>query len=162
MTRRRALGHALVIFLAAGLAAWVSGASPDAQAGAGSGCAFEIAGTWRPEGTAEADPIFLSFSPDGWVSLLESGGQPKVRDFAITAQAKYTLAVTPSSSLRIQFNVQRGNDLLPAGASAWEIAGSGKLLARLVAEDGYRLRRRLIPLIELLNGRAGLPKVWSL
>ena len=48
------------------------------------------------------------------------------------------------------------------GASAWEIAGSGKLLARLVAEDGYMLRRRLIPLIELLNGRAGLPKVWSL
>ena len=48
------------------------------------------------------------------------------------------------------------------GASAWEVAGSGKLLARLVAEDGYALRKRLIPLIELLNGRAGLPKVWSL
>jgi urease accessory protein len=48
------------------------------------------------------------------------------------------------------------------GASAWQVAGSGKLLARLVAEDGYRLRRLLMPLIELLNGRAGLPKVWSL
>ena len=29
-------------------------------------------------------------------------------------------------------------------------------------DDGYALRKRLIPLIGLLNGRAGLPKVWSL
>ena len=47
-------------------------------------------------------------------------------------------------------------------ASAWTVAGSGKLLARLTAEDSYDLRKRLIPLIELLNGRAGLPKVWTL
>lgn len=46
--------------------------------------------------------------------------------------------------------------------SAWEVAGSGKLLARLVAPDSYMLRRRLIPLVELLNGQAGLPKVWTL
>jgi urease accessory protein len=48
------------------------------------------------------------------------------------------------------------------GASAWEVAGSGKLLARLFAGDGYALRRQLIPLVELLNERAGLPKVWTL
>jgi urease accessory protein len=47
-------------------------------------------------------------------------------------------------------------------ASAWTVAGSGKLLARLIAKDSYALRKRLIPLIELLNGRAGLPKVWTL
>lgn len=47
-------------------------------------------------------------------------------------------------------------------ASAWEVAGSGKLLARLVAEDSYVLRKHLVPLIELLNGRAGLPKIWSI
>ena len=115
----------LIISIAAGLAAWASGAPLDARTGAGPVCAFEIAGTWRPEATVEADPIFLTFSPDGWVSLLESGGQPRVRDFAIIAQAKYRLVVTPSSTLRIEFNVQRGNDLLPAGASAWEIAESG-------------------------------------
>ena len=46
-------------------------------------------------------------------------------------------------------------------ASAWDVAGSGKLLARLVADDSYMLRRRLIPLVELLNERAGLPKVWT-
>ena len=51
---------------------------------------------------------------------------------------------------------------MAARASAWTVAGSGKLLARLTAEDSYELRKRLIPLIELLNGRAGLPKVWTL
>jgi len=48
------------------------------------------------------------------------------------------------------------------GASVWSVKKSGKLLARLFAEDGYRLRQRLVPLVELLNGRAGLPKLWSL
>lgn len=54
-----------------------------------------------------------------------------------------------------------------AGVSAWRVggrddAGTGKLLARLVAKDGYDLRRRLVPLLELLNEQAPLPKVWSL
>jgi urease accessory protein len=51
-------------------------------------------------------------------------------------------------------------------ASVWTLAGerhseNGKLLARMVAKDGYDLRRRLVPVLELLNGRASLPKVWS-
>jgi urease accessory protein len=48
------------------------------------------------------------------------------------------------------------------GASFWNVEKSGKLLARLVAADGYQLRKRLVPLVELLNGRAGLPRLWSL
>ena len=48
------------------------------------------------------------------------------------------------------------------GASAWRVGASGKLLARLIAADGYALRQRLVPLVELLNGRAGLPKTWTL
>jgi urease accessory protein len=48
------------------------------------------------------------------------------------------------------------------GASAWEVKKSGKLLARLFAGDSYSLRKRLLPLIELLNGQAGLPKMWSI
>ena len=48
------------------------------------------------------------------------------------------------------------------GASFWQVGRSGKLLARLCAGDGYQLRKRLVPLVELLNGRAGLPKLWSL
>jgi urease accessory protein len=42
------------------------------------------------------------------------------------------------------------------------VKASGKLLARLYAADGYQLRQRLVPLVGLLNGRAGLPKLWSL
>ncbi|MEQ1954586.1 urease accessory protein UreD [Mesorhizobium sp. CN2-181] len=48
------------------------------------------------------------------------------------------------------------------GASAWSVAGTGKLLARLYDGNGYGLRKRLVPLLGLLNGRAGLPKCWSL
>ena len=48
------------------------------------------------------------------------------------------------------------------GASAWSVEGTGKLLARLMAGDGRRLRERLIPLASLLNAGAALPKVWSL
>lgn len=44
------------------------------------------------------------------------------------------------------------------GASSW----NGKLLARLFAEDAYSLRKRLIPLVNLLNREAALPKCWSL
>lgn len=47
-------------------------------------------------------------------------------------------------------------------ASVWSVNKSGKLLARLHAADGYQLRKRLVPLVELLNGQAGLPKLWSL
>ncbi|SMH33832.1 urease accessory protein UreD [Mesorhizobium australicum] len=52
------------------------------------------------------------------------------------------------------------------GVSFWALRGdaqaaNGKLLARLVASDGYDLRRRLVPLLDLLNAQAALPKVWS-
>lgn len=43
------------------------------------------------------------------------------------------------------------------GASAW----MGKLVARLVDHDAYHLRKRLITLLELLNGGTGLPRIWS-
>lgn len=48
------------------------------------------------------------------------------------------------------------------GASTWTVGGTGKLLARLIDGDGYTLRKRLAPLVGLLNGKAGLPKIWSL
>jgi urease accessory protein len=44
------------------------------------------------------------------------------------------------------------------GVSFW----NGKLLARLVDADAYSLRKRLVPLVQLLNQGAALPKCWSL
>ena len=43
------------------------------------------------------------------------------------------------------------------GASAW----SGKLVARLAAQDGFELRKALIPALTVLARGAVLPKVWS-
>ena len=42
-------------------------------------------------------------------------------------------------------------------ASAW----SGKLVARLIARDGFDLRKSLIPALTLLADGASLPKTWS-
>lgn len=44
------------------------------------------------------------------------------------------------------------------GVSFW----NGKLLARLIDADAYSMRKRLVPLVQLLNQGAALPKCWSL
>ncbi|GAA4175566.1 urease accessory protein UreD [Shinella granuli] len=44
------------------------------------------------------------------------------------------------------------------GASQWQ----DKLVLRLVAPDGFALRKKLIPIISHLRGGAGVPKVWTL
>lgn len=49
-----------------------------------------------------------------------------------------------------------------AGVSAWHVAGTGKLLARLVAKDGYELRKCLLRLLPLLNDGAAMPKIWTM
>lgn len=70
------------------------------------------------------------------------------------------LLVAPDAADRLEVvRALAGED---GGASAWMVGGTGKLLARLVASDGYALRRRLAAIVGVLNGRAGLPKVWSL
>ncbi|MFZ1813663.1 MAG: urease accessory protein UreD [Rhizobiaceae bacterium] len=51
---------------------------------------------------------------------------------------------------------------IASGASTWKVAGTGKLLARLVANDSYTLRKVLVPLLCLLNGEAPVPKIWSM
>lgn len=44
------------------------------------------------------------------------------------------------------------------GVSCW----NGKLLARVMAEDSFQLRKILLPLVTLMNFEADLPKVWSI
>jgi urease accessory protein len=45
-----------------------------------------------------------------------------------------------------------------AGASHW----NGKLIVRLIASEGFELRKKLIPAISLLRNGAPAPKVWNL
>ncbi len=47
------------------------------------------------------------------------------------------------------------------GASGAASAWNGKLVARVVARDGFELRKSLIPALMALAGGAPLPKVWS-
>lgn len=70
------------------------------------------------------------------------------------------LLVAPDADLRLERAREIAGD--DGGASAWTVGETGKLLARLYAEDGYSLRKRLVPMVELLNGQAGLPRLWSL
>lgn len=74
------------------------------------------------------------------------------------------LLVGPQASGRIGKvrECLRGFEGIVAGAGFWEIGETGKLLARIVAKDGYCLRNALAPLVRLLNGNAGLPKIWSI
>jgi urease accessory protein len=44
-----------------------------------------------------------------------------------------------------------------SGASAW----NGKLIARLLAEDGFLLRKQIISVLNALAGAERLPKIWT-
>lgn len=69
------------------------------------------------------------------------------------------LMISPDAETRL--DAARGVVGADGDASFWTVGATGKLLARLVAGDGYALRKRLVPLLELLNRQAALPKVWS-
>jgi hypothetical protein len=92
-----------------------------ASSGAKKVCPISIVGTWKPEPTTEANPIFLSFSPEGWVNLLGSSAETSPQDFDVIAQVKYRLdtAATPK---RIDFTAIRGNDVFPPVTTSMVIA----------------------------------------
>ncbi|KQS73046.1 hypothetical protein ASG39_00940 [Rhizobium sp. Leaf371] len=48
------------------------------------------------------------------------------------------------------------------GVSHVVVGGQGKLVARIVATDGFALRKILVPMISHLRRSASVPKVWSL
>lgn len=48
------------------------------------------------------------------------------------------------------------------GISHWSVGTGQKLVARLVAADGFSLRKILIPLLSHLRKNAPVPKVWTL
>ncbi|WP_245294887.1 urease accessory protein UreD [Rhizobium rhizosphaerae] len=48
------------------------------------------------------------------------------------------------------------------GVSHVTVGGQDKLVIRLIAEDGFSLRKTLVPMISHLRMGASLPKVWNL
>lgn len=67
------------------------------------------------------------------------------------------LIVAPDAEDRLAAVRDRLGDC-SGGASAWD----GKLVARLVAPDGFALRRRLLPVLEALRDDQPVPKLWQL
>ena len=49
-----------------------------------------------------------------------------------------------------------------AGVSHYRVGDRDKLVARVVAADGFELRKILVPLISHLRKDASVPKVWTL
>jgi urease accessory protein len=89
--------------------------------------------------------------------LLISGAVPET---AATLKGARSIATVLLVSPRAESLVERARSLIgdDGSASAW----SGKLVARLLAGDGFSMRKRLIPLLRLLSQGEDLPKVWSL
>ncbi len=89
----------------------------------GGECPFEIEGIWKPQVTAEADPVLLRFAKDGWVSLLQGGAQSRAQDFDVVTQVNYRLD-TSQGAPRLLFESRKGNDVFPPGTSSWDVIAS--------------------------------------
>jgi hypothetical protein len=87
-------------------------------------CPFTIVGMWRSASAVEMGAPFLSFSPDGWVTLLNYAADALPQDFEMVTQVTYKLD-TPIVPKHIQFTSARGNDVFPAGTTSMEIAEYG-------------------------------------
>jgi hypothetical protein len=83
-------------------------------------CAFDLVGTWKAE--TDTGPTYLNVRPDGWASILSTPGDTRVRpgDLEIVAQVRYELD-GPLDPRALRFEARRGNDVLPAGESQWDI-----------------------------------------
>jgi urease accessory protein len=89
--------------------------------------------------------------------LVINGALPATAATFGEARAMATLVLVASDA-EIRLDAARAAIAGAGGASAWD----GKLVARILARDGFGLRKFLIPLLHALAGAAVLPKVWSL
>ncbi|MGH9753070.1 MAG: hypothetical protein ACREA2_09820 [Blastocatellia bacterium] len=80
-------------------------------------CPFSIIGMWKVEGRTEADSLFYSFSPEGWVRVVSRSADALPREYEVMAEVKYELD-RPTVPKRIEFITRRGNDAFPAGKTS--------------------------------------------
>jgi urease accessory protein len=95
-----------------------------------------------------ADDLAFDGPPPGSKATLDEG----------RAFATVVLAAPEAEDLLDRVRDAIGNR---GDASAWTSNDSGKLVARLLARDGFELRKSLIPALTLLADGAALPKTWS-
>ena len=93
--------------------------------------------------------------------LLISGDVNQLADRPFTLNGNAAMATVLLVSPAAEGQLAAAREIIgqgSGGASAWD----GKLLARVTAKDGYNLRKKLVPLISLLNFEADVPKVWAI
>lgn len=86
----------------------------------GRACPFSIVGVWRTDATSETNPIFYSFSPTGWVTVLSHTEGALPEDFEMITQAQYRLD-DPREPTRIEFTTKGKNEVFARGTSSVEI-----------------------------------------
>ena len=100
---------------------------------------------WRGSRLAHAESLALGPElPISNAALAGAGAMGTIVYFADDAEGRLDAvrgALGPSS-----------------GASAW----NGKLIARLLAEDGFLLRKQIISVLAVLAGVGTLPKIWTM
>jgi hypothetical protein len=83
-------------------------------------CPFNIIGTWKSEATTQSNPVFFSFTQDGWVTLLGHSADALPQDFEMITQVRYKLD-KPAAPKNIEFITARGNDIFQPGVTMMKI-----------------------------------------
>jgi hypothetical protein len=91
-------------------------ARPDAK----KACPFNIIGLWKSDVTTQSNPVFFSFSPNGWVTLLGYTDSNLPQDFEMIAEVTYQLD-NPAAPKQIEFRTNRGNDAFGPGITLLKI-----------------------------------------
>lgn len=107
---------------------------------------------------------------DSW-RIHQSGNLIHAEDFRMSGNLTDTLAspfVADSKtacatillvSSRVEGLINEAKEIVggTGGVSCW----NGKLLARIISHDSYKLRQTMCPLLALLNGEKSMPKIWA-
>jgi hypothetical protein len=75
---------------------------------------------WKSDATTEMNPVFFSFSPEGWVTLMGHSADALPQEFEMITEVNYKLD-KPSAPKSIEFTAARGNDAFQRGITLMEI-----------------------------------------
>lgn len=100
-------------------------AQADSESADRKACPFNIIGLWKSDVTTQSNPIFFSFSANGWVTLLGFSPDKLPQDFEMITEVTYQLD-NPGSPKQIEFRASRGNDAFPPGITLLKIIEYGE------------------------------------
>lgn len=89
---------------------------PDAK----KACPFSIVGLWKSDVTTQSNPVFFSFSSNGWVTLLGYSDGALPQEFEMIAEVTYQLD-NPAAPKQIEFRTNRGNDAFGPGITLLKV-----------------------------------------